>query len=156
MTQRKQGPSKSFSGPCAAQSLTRKKRRGHTAARKNAKRLRPAMLRIVRLRTSQPQCPVVRPTSGGQRPQAGATKKPIYPMELRFRVNQVLLRVRSRRMRVTSKFSVFRREPPSKIRTQAKFSLRRKYRANSRPPFCCLVRTQDHILSVWSFSGIIL
>jgi len=136
MTQRKQGPSKSFSGPCAAQSLTRKRHRGHTAARKNAKRLRQAMLRIVRLRTSQPQCRVVRPTSGGQRqPQAGATKKPIYRMELRFRVNQVLLRVRSLQMRATSKFSVFRRKPPSKIRTQAKFSLRRKYRRISRPRF---------------------
>ena len=136
MTQRKQVPSKSFSGPCAAQSLTRKRHRGRTAARISAKRLRQAMLRIVRLRTSQPQCRVVRPTSGGQRqPQAGATKKPIYRMELRFRVNQVLLRVRSLQMRATSKFSVFRRKPPSKIRTQAKFSLRRKYRRISRPRF---------------------
>jgi hypothetical protein len=136
MTRRKPGPSKGFSGRYAAQSLTRKRRHGHTAARISAKRLRQAMLRIVRLRTSQPQRRGVSPTSGGRRqPQAGATKKPIYRMERRSRVNQVLLRVRSLQMRATSKFSVFRREPLSKIRTQAKFSLRRKYRRISRPRF---------------------
>ena len=90
LTRRKQGPSKIFSGRYVAQSLTRKRRRGHTAARISVKRLRQAMLRIVRLRTSQPLRRRVSPTSGGRRqPQARATKKPIYRMELRSRVNQV-------------------------------------------------------------------
>ncbi len=141
---RKRGPSKIFSGRYVGQSLTRKRRRGLTGARISGKRLRQAMLRIVRRRASQPLRRRVSPTSGGQsQPQAGATKKPIYRMELRFRVNQVLLRVRSLQMRATSKFSVFRREPPSKIRTQAKFSLRRKYRRISRPRFAPRCKKHD-------------
>ena len=79
-----------FSGRYVAPSLTRKRRRGSAGARTIVKRLRQAMLRIVKLRTSQQSQCRVKPTSGGQKqPQAGATKRPIYNMELRSRVNQV-------------------------------------------------------------------
>ena len=133
---RKRGPSKIFSGRYVAQSLTRKRRRGRTGARISVKRLRQAMLRIVRLRKRQPLRRRGSPTSGGRRQaRSRATKKSTYRTELRCRENQVWLQVRSHRMPVTFKSSVFRRELQWKILTQAKFSLRRKYRPISRPRF---------------------
>src|SRR5262249_61648756 len=89
LTGRKQGPSKIFSGRYAVLSLTRKRRRGRTAARISVKRRHQAMRRIVRPRTSKPLRRRVSPTSGGRRqPRSRATKKLTYRMELRSPVNQ--------------------------------------------------------------------